>query len=90
MGFEVRSDRAPQGRKKLLREREHYLALVAQGLSNSQACRVVGVNPRTGREWRNGRPEGRVKRPRPPARKVLVAEASSRFSKIRGRLRLRR
>ena len=79
MGFEVRGDRAPQGRRKLSREREHYLALVAQGLSNSQACRVVGVNPRTGREWRNGRPEGRVKRSRPPARKVLVAGASSRF-----------
>lgn len=79
MGFEVRDDRSPQGRRKLSREREHYLALVAQGLSNSQACRVVGVNPRTGREWRNGRPQGRVKRPRPPARKVLVAEASSRF-----------
>jgi transposase, IS30 family len=55
------------------------LPLVAQGLSNSQVCRVVGVNPRTGRERRNGRPDGRVKRPRPPARKVLGAGASSRF-----------
>ncbi|HEU5332919.1 MAG TPA: IS30 family transposase [Actinocrinis sp.] len=46
-------------------------------MGNSQACRIVGVNPRTGREWRNGRPDGRVKRPRPPARKVSAAEASS-------------
>jgi IS30 family transposase len=55
------------------------LRLVDQGYGNKEASRLVGVNERTGREWRNGRPEGRVKRSRPPARKVLVAETSSRF-----------
>ncbi|MFD8869163.1 IS30 family transposase [Streptomyces sp. NPDC059590] len=40
------------------------------GFSNADACERVGVNPRTGREWRNGRPEGRKKRPRTAARPV--------------------
>lgn len=80
MDFEIRRDRGPQGRRRLARERDHYLALVKQGMSNGQACRVVGVNLRTGREWRNGRPEGRVKRARPPARvRALVDEPSAYF-----------
>ncbi|MGI5290744.1 IS30 family transposase [Nonomuraea polychroma] len=78
MDFEIREGRAPQGRRKLTSEREHYLALVQQGVSNKEACRIVGVNPRTAREWRTGRPEGRKKRPRPPARRASAAEASSR------------
>src|SRR5688500_13332011 len=79
MDFEIRSDRGPQGRKKLVRERELYLSLVGQGMSNSEACRVVGVNRRTGNVWRHGRPEGRVVKSRPPARKPLVGGTSSRF-----------
>ncbi|MEV4887852.1 IS30 family transposase [Nonomuraea sp. NPDC055795] len=78
MDFEIREIRSPQGRKKLAKEREHYLALVQQGVSNKEACRIVGINRRTGQEWRNGRPEGRKKRPRPPARRALAAEAISR------------
>nr|WP_053739736.1 IS30 family transposase [Nocardia sp. NRRL S-836] len=80
MDFEIRSDRGPQGRRKLARERELYLSLMDQGMSNTQACRVVGINERTGREWRHGRPEGRVKRSRPPARKTASVDGtSSRF-----------
>lgn len=80
MDFEIREGRGvAQGRKKLVRERAEYLRLVDQGLSNKAAALRVGVNERTGREWRNGRPEGRVKRPRPTARQVLSAGASSRF-----------
>jgi transposase, IS30 family len=44
MDFEIRRDRSPQGPRKLLKEREHYLALVQQGMSNRQACQRVGVN----------------------------------------------
>lgn len=29
--------------------------LIAQGVSNSEACRVVGINRRTGTRWRYGR-----------------------------------
>ena len=39
----------------LTAERESYLRLVAQGMSNVQACREVGVHPTTGRRWRDGR-----------------------------------
>ena len=80
MDFKVRGGRGvPQGRKKLVRERAEYFRLVDQGYGNKEASRRVGVNERTGRVWRNGRPVGRVMRSRPPAREALVAGTSSRF-----------
>jgi len=36
-------------------KRDQYLRLMAQGMSNSQACREVGVNRKTGNRWRYGR-----------------------------------
>ncbi len=36
-------------------KRELYLRLMSQGMSNSQACRDVGVHRRTGMRWRHGR-----------------------------------
>jgi len=41
---------APQSAK-----REWFARLIAQGVSSAQACRMVGVNPRTGKRWRHGR-----------------------------------
>jgi IS30 family transposase len=41
---------APQTAK-----REQFARLIARGVSNSEACRVVGVNQRTGKRWRHGR-----------------------------------
>lgn len=38
-----------------MEKREHYLSLVSQGMNNSAACRIVGVNRRTGTRWRYGR-----------------------------------
>ncbi|MFG2629155.1 hypothetical protein [Streptomyces sp. NPDC048473] len=55
MDFEIRKVRKAQGPMKLRREREEYFRLVRQGCSNNEASRLVGVNERTGREWRNGR-----------------------------------
>ncbi|GAA4606764.1 hypothetical protein GCM10023195_24840 [Actinoallomurus liliacearum] len=56
MAFEIRENRGrAQGRKKLVREREEYLRLMGEGLSNRQACQIVGINRRTGMRWRNGR-----------------------------------
>jgi transposase len=55
MGFEIRDDRRPQGRKPLRREREAYFQLVKQGYSNNEACRLVGINRKTGSRWRHGR-----------------------------------
>jgi transposase, IS30 family len=87
MDFEIRKDRRPQGPRKLVKERELCLSLVDQGMSNTQASRMVGVHPRTGREWRYGRPEGRVKRPRPRAQDapaVAVRSAKTRLIEVRG------
>jgi transposase, IS30 family len=41
---------APQTAK-----REWFARLIARGVSNAEACRIVGVNPRTGKRWRLGR-----------------------------------
>ena len=41
---------APQTAK-----REQYAALIARGASFSEACRIVGINRRTGKRWRHGR-----------------------------------
>lgn len=68
------------GFKKLRKERETYFRLLRQGVGNAEACRIVGVNDRTGREWRNGRPEGRKKPARVPVRWGRVPDsASSRY-----------
>ncbi|KUN15014.1 integrase [Streptomyces corchorusii] len=55
MAYQIREDRKPQGRKKLTAERSAYFQLMQQGYSNREACRIVGVSPRPGKVWRNGR-----------------------------------
>ncbi len=32
-----------------------YVRLIAQGVNNSEACRLVGINRKTGNRWRYGR-----------------------------------
>jgi transposase, IS30 family len=41
---------APQTAK-----REQFAALIARGVNYSEACRIVGINRRTGKRWRHGR-----------------------------------
>ena len=36
-------------------QRERFSRLIAGGVSNSEACRLVGINRRTGTRWRFGR-----------------------------------
>src|SRR4029453_2710021 len=36
-------------------KREQYAALIARGVTYSEACRIVGINRRTGKRWRHGR-----------------------------------
>ncbi|MGW5746597.1 IS30 family transposase [Amycolatopsis sp. NPDC003861] len=71
----------------MLAERQAYLDLVARGVSTAQACRTVGINPRTGHRWRNGRPSrakaGREADRRPPARPVSL---SDRFLSVEERI----
>src|SRR5271169_3568643 len=45
-----RPGRAPQAEK-----REQFARLIAQGFNSSEACRIVGINRRTGKRWRHGR-----------------------------------
>jgi len=43
------------GRSPETAKREQFARLIAQGVGNSEACRIVGVNRRTGTRWRYGR-----------------------------------
>src|SRR6516162_11345558 len=36
-------------------KREQFARLIAQGYNNSEACRIAGINRRTGKRWRHGR-----------------------------------
>lgn len=44
-----------QGPAPLTVQRQEFARLIAKGLNNSEACRLVGVNRRTGTSWRFGR-----------------------------------
>jgi len=39
----------------LAEKQEWFVRLIGQGVSNSEACRIVGINRRTGTRWRYGR-----------------------------------
>jgi IS30 family transposase len=39
----------------LVEKQEWFARLIAQGVGNSEACRTVGINRRTGTRWRYGR-----------------------------------
>ena len=68
---------APQTAK-----REWFARLIARGVSNAEACRIVGVNPRTGKRWRHGRTitTGRGRRLHyPPVITTRKAEVSPRY-----------
>ncbi|MEV4728533.1 IS30 family transposase [Saccharopolyspora sp. NPDC049426] len=80
MDFEIRKDRDKgPGRKGLHRERAAYFDLVKQGYSSMEACRIVGINRRTGKRWRNGRqPTGNTKGA-PPVRPAGRPDVCSRY-----------
>ncbi|MER7521375.1 IS30 family transposase, partial [Streptomyces sp. NPDC126499] len=88
MDFEIREDRTAQGRKQLLRERETYFRLMQQGFSNEQACRVVGINAKTGRRWRNGRRADSKHKGAPPVRPVVSPSGTSRYLRVDERIHI--
>ncbi|NMM25009.1 MAG: IS30 family transposase [Phycicoccus sp.] len=51
----VRSRGRKRGAEPLTAQREVFVRLIARGVSNAEACRVVGVHRRTGTRWRLGR-----------------------------------
>jgi transposase, IS30 family len=81
MEFAIRPDRSkPQGSRKLVREREEYFRLMDQGLSSAEACKLVGINYRTGKKWRNGHHSpGAGMKPIPPARRAAPDSGPSRY-----------
>lgn len=77
---------APQKAK-----REWFTRLIAQGVSNSEACRIVGVNRRTGKRWRHGRTVTSSSGRRlhyPPVTSVPKAEISARYLSEDERVRI--
>ncbi|CAM5274756.1 hypothetical protein KAURM247S_04327 [Kitasatospora aureofaciens] len=80
MDFEIRKDQTkPQGRKKLTREREAYPRLMQQGMSSREACRIVGIDERTGQKWRNGRHAYGNRKALPPINVVATPSGPSRY-----------
>jgi transposase, IS30 family len=43
------------GRPPLAAKREQFGRLIARGFGSAEACRMVGVHPKTGKRWRLGR-----------------------------------
>ena len=39
-------------------KQQRYVQLIAQGVNNSEACRLVGIDRKTGTRWRYGRRSG--------------------------------
>lgn len=74
MDFEIRKGKGSTGRRPLTRERAAYFALMNQGCSSAEACRIVGVNRRTGKVWRNGHhAPGKGKTSKPPIYQPVMA-----------------
>ncbi len=68
---------APQTAK-----REQFARLIGRGVSNNEACRIVGINPRTGKRWRHGRAivgSGGRRLHYPPVINTRTAEISARY-----------
>jgi transposase-like protein len=79
MDFKIRENRGPGGGGRLLHEREVYLQLMQQGYSNREASRIVGINPRTGKRWRNGWRSPPTGKPKPPITVETPASEPSRY-----------
>ncbi|HET9892797.1 MAG TPA: IS30 family transposase [Mycobacterium sp.] len=88
MDFEIRDRTVNGGRRPLSRERAAYLRLMSQGWGNAEACRMVGVDPRTGRKWRNGRGAQGDSGAVAPVRAVLPPDVPSRFLREDERLHI--
>jgi transposase, IS30 family len=46
---------AQLGRPPLAAKRDQFARLIARGVGSTEACRIVGVHPQTGKRWRRGR-----------------------------------
>jgi IS30 family transposase len=83
--FEIRSDRTSQWTVKLVAERPKYFELIRQGMGNTRTCAIVGVDERTGRAWRAGKPKeptGTASTPRRSAAERIAHATPSRPCRI--------
>ena len=88
MEFEIRKQRGPSRGETLHRERRAYFDLVNKGVSSQEACRIVGINYRTGKRWRNGhKPSGGHPGAPPVATSALHTE-SARYLGTTERIRI--
>ncbi|OEU86290.1 IS30 family transposase, partial [Streptomyces abyssalis] len=87
MDFEIRADRHQKGRR-LTRERAAYFRLMEQGYSSREACRIVGINLRTGKRWRNGWHAPPTGKPKPPIHVEASASGSSRYLQEKDRIHI--
>jgi len=51
----VGRSRTTHAGRALTEKQDRFVRLIARGVSNSDACRIVGINRRTGTRWRFGR-----------------------------------
>jgi IS30 family transposase len=84
--------RGRRGPEPQTAKREQYAALIARGVSNAEACRIVGINRRTGKRWRHGRTitssGGRRLHYAPVVGVKLKREISARFLSEEERIRI--
>ena len=80
------------GPEPLTAERDLYRRLMAQGMGNSQVCREIGINRRTGTRWRYGRTtderDGRQPRFYPPITPQTAKVISARFLSVDERIKI--
>jgi IS30 family transposase len=72
-------------------KREAFARLIARGVSNSEACRIVGINRRTGTRWRYGREitsGSGVRLHYPPVINAAKRESSDRYLSEEERIRI--
>ena len=69
-----RSGRVPSGTRPSRLDREQFFALLADGMSVQQASVEVGINTRTGRDWRRGVRKSRTARVYPDRPVVVAAD----------------
>jgi transposase, IS30 family len=72
-----RSGRVPSGTRPSRLDRERFFALLAAGMSVQQASVEVGINTRTGRDWRRGVRKSRTARIYPDRPIVVAADFGS-------------
>jgi transposase, IS30 family len=72
-------------------KQQRYVQLIVQGVNNSEACRLVGINRKTGSRWRYGR---RVRNSAgalviyPPVKIEESGPRSPRYLSAQGRVRI--